>query len=140
MKERKLDGAPEGRGWYSIREAADYLGISQPTVFRWMKQGILSFYKVGGSTRFAKAGLDAIVEKTTGRKEALAASGRCASCGNSVLVDGRLQGTGNLYLCPRKSKFWVFAEALVPTKCRVCAACGHIQIFADTAKLKRLSP
>jgi excisionase family DNA binding protein len=138
-RKKEIEGTPEDRGWYSIQEAAEYLGISQPTVFRWMKQGVLSFYKVGGSTRFNTEGLDAVIEKTTGRKEAEASAGRCASCGNSVLVDGKLQGTGNLYFRPQKTKFWVFAEALVPTRCRVCTACGYIQIHADTSKLKRLS-
>ncbi len=132
--------SPSERGWYSIQEAADYLGISQPTIFRWMKQGTLSFYKVGASTRFSKEGLDAVVEKTTGQKEAEAVASRCAACGHSVMIDGKLQGTGNLHFRPKKSKFWVFAEALVPTRSRVCAACGYIQLNADVSKLKRLSP
>ena len=125
--------------WYTVQEAAEYLGISQPTIFRWMKQGILSFYKVGNSTRFSREGLDAVVEKTTGLREAEATAGRCAACGHSVLVEGTMQGTGRLYFRPLKTKFWVFAEALVPTKCRVCTACGYIQIHADTGKLSRLS-
>ncbi len=126
--------------WYAIQEAAEYLGVSQPTIFRWMKQGLLSFYKVGGSTRFSQEGLDAVIEKTTGQKEAEAAAGRCAACGHSVLVEGRLQGAGRLYFRPRKTRFWAFAEALVPTTARVCAACGYIQMHADTSKLNRLRP
>lgn len=126
--------------WYTVQQAADYLGVSQPTIFRWMKQGSLSFYKVGGSTRFSQKGLDAVVEKTTGRKEAEGTTHRCASCGHGVLVDGRLQGTGYLYFRPAKSKFWVMSEALVPTTCKVCEACGHVQIHADTAKLRKLLP
>ena len=138
------DNEPESaksneQNWYTVQEAADYLGVSQPTIFRWMKQGVLSFYKVGGSTRFAKEGLEAVIEKTTGQREAEAAAGRCAACGHSVLVEGKLQGTGNLFFRPAKTKFWVFAEALVPTQCRVCTACGYIQLHADTAKLKRLT-
>ncbi|MBA4386817.1 MAG: hypothetical protein C0404_02480 [Verrucomicrobia bacterium] len=126
--------------WYSVQEAAEYLGISQPTIFRWMKQGVLSFYKVGASTRFSREGLDAVIEKTTGQKEAEASAGTCTSCGHSILVEGKLQGTGNLFFRPEKTKFWVFSEALVPTRCRVCTACGHIQLHADTARLKRLTP
>ena len=61
--------------WYTIKEAADYLGISQPTIFRWMKEGILSFYKIGGATRFSREGLDAVIDKTTGQKEAEKANG-----------------------------------------------------------------
>ena len=128
----------EKKEWYTVQEAGEYLEVSQPTIFRWMKQGLLSFYKVGGSTRFSKEGLDAVVEKTTGIKEAEAAAGRCASCGHSVLVEGKLQGTGRMYFRPNKTKFWTFEEALVPTTCKVCTACGYIQIHADTAKLGRL--
>ncbi len=126
--------------WYSIEEAAEYLQISQPTIYRWMKQGILSFYKVGASTRFSQEGLNAVIQKTTGQREAEAVASRCAACGHSVLVEGKLQGTGNLYFRPAKSKFWVLAEGLVPTKCRVCTACGYIQIHADIAMLDRLNP
>ena len=126
--------------WYSIPEAAEYLGVSEPTIYRWMKDGFLSFYKVGGSTRFSQEGLDAVIEKSTGRKEAEAAAGRCAACGHGTLIEGRLQGAGRLYFKPVKTKFWVFAESMVPTKARVCAACGYIQVHADTQKLRRLTP
>ena len=132
-------GAP-GEQWYTVQDAAQYLGVSQPTIFRWMREGLLSFYKVGGSTRFSREGLDAVIEKTTGSKEAEAAAGRCAACGHGVLVEGRLQGMGRLYFRPIKSKFWTFQESLVPTLARVCAACGNIQLQADTDKLGRLRP
>jgi ribosomal protein L37E len=105
-----------------------------------MKDGILSFYKVGGATRFSREGLDAVIQKNTGRKEAEAASGRCASCGHGVLVPGRLQGTGRLYFKPEKTRFWTLEESLVPMKAHVCAACGYMQIHADTAKIQRLKP
>lgn len=137
MSDKSTSGA---RDWYSIAEAAEYLGVSQPTIFRWMKQGTLSFYKVGSSTRFSKEGLDAVIQKTTGQREAEVVSSRCAVCGHSVLVDGTIQGTGRLYFRPDKTKFWVFSEALVPTRSRVCTACGYIQIHADTSKLNKLSP
>lgn len=126
--------------WFSVRDAAKYLSVSQPTIFRWMKEGTLSFYKIGGSTRFSQEGLDAVIEKTTGIKEAEMAAGRCAACGHSVLVAGRLQGAGRLYFRPDKPRFWTFAEAMVPTKARVCTACGYIQLHADTGKLKKLKP
>ena len=134
---------PVGRGdkrWFSVREAAEYLDISQPTIFRWMKEGILSFYKVGGSTRFTREGLDAVVEKSTGRKEAEAAAGRCAACGHTILVEGRIQGMGKLYFKPDKTRFWTLEESLITTRARVCAACGTVQWVADADKLRRLSP
>jgi len=134
------DAASDSKRWYSVPEAAEYLGVSVPTLFRWMKDGQLSFYKVGGSTRFTEEGLDAVIEKTTGSKEAAAATGRCAACGHSVLVEGRLQGTGRLYFHPEKTKFWTFQESMVPIRARVCTACGYIQTHADATKLSRLLP
>jgi len=126
--------------WYSIKEAAEYLGISQPTIFRWMKEGVLSFYKVGNSTRFSQEGLDAVIEKTTGMKEAEKAAGSCIACGHTVLVEGRMQSTGKFYFKPSSSSFWSLHEALVSTRARVCPACGYIQLYADTDKLKKLKP
>lgn len=125
--------------WYTVAEAAAYLGVSQPTIFRWMKQGLLSFYKIGGATRFSQEGLDAVIEKTTGLKEAEAAAGRCARCGHTVLIEGRLQGTGLLYFRPTRTRFWTLKEAMVPTKAMVCPACGYLQIIVDTAKLTQLT-
>ena len=130
----------EEKRWYSIPEAAAYLDVSEPTLFRWMKAGTLSFHKVGGSTRFTRQGLDAVVEKTTGEKEGRDAPLRCAVCGNAELVEGRLQGTGKLYFKPAQTKFWVLAESLVETKARVCPACGCVQLHADVEKLGRLRP
>ena len=124
--------------WYTVLEAAEYLGVSQPTIFRWMKDGFLSFYKVGNATRFSREGLDAVIEKATGRKEADTARGRCASCGHTVLVDGRIQGAGRLYFHPAKAKFWTLRESLVPTVARACAACGYVQMHVDVEKLNGL--
>ncbi len=132
--------ASQPKRWYTIPEAADYLGVSEPTIFRWMKGGQLSFYKIGGSTRFTQEGLEAVIEKTTGAKEAEAAAGRCAACGHSILVEGRLRGAGRLYFQPQETKFWTFQESMVPTLARVCTACGYIQLHADTSKLTRLLP
>ena len=136
----QLSKIEHNQQWYSIKEAAEYLGVSQPTIFRWMKDGSLSFFKVGSATRFTQEGLDAVIEKTTGTKEAELAAGRCSCCGHSVLVEGHLRGAGRLYFRPTKSSFWVLAEAIVPTQARVCTACGHIQLHADTTKLKSLKP
>ncbi len=126
--------------WFTVGEAATYLDVSEPTIYRWMKEGLLSFYKIGGATRFSREGLDAVIEKSTGRKEAEAAAGRCSACGHNVLVEGRLQGAGRLYFRPFHARFWVFEESLVPTRAWVCAACGTVQMRADTAKLNRLRP
>jgi len=124
--------------WYTIAQAAEYLQVSEPTIFRWMKDGVLSFYKVGNATRFTREGLDAVIEKTTGRKEAEAVAGRCAACGHTVLIDGRLRGAGRLYFQPERSRFWFFGDSFVATRARVCPACGYVQLHADTEKLAHL--
>jgi excisionase family DNA binding protein len=140
-EEKMPEGTEAGaQRWYTIHDAAEYLGVSEPTIFRWMKEGTLSFYKIGGSTRFSREILDAVIEKTTGSKEAEAAAGRCMACGHTVLIEGTLRGAGKMYFRPHRTKFWVFEESLVPTAARVCAACGTIQMRADTQKLNRLSP
>ena len=140
IPEGNVEKERAGEGWFSSKEAAEFLGVSEPTIFRWMKQGLLSFYKIGGATRFSREGLNAVVQKTTGLKEAETAAGKCASCGHHLLIEGKLQGTGRLYFRPEKTKFWTFEEAMVPTRSKVCAACGYIQLHADTSKLTRLMP
>lgn len=128
----------DGQKWYTVEEAGTYLGVSRPTVFRWMKDGTLSFYKVGGSTRFSQEGLDAVFEKTTGRKEAEAVAGRCAACGHTMLMDGRLQGTGRLYFRPDETRFWTLQQSMVDLRARVCPACGFVQLNVNVDQLKRL--
>ncbi|HPD47634.1 MAG TPA: helix-turn-helix domain-containing protein [Anaerohalosphaeraceae bacterium] len=132
--------AEGARKWYTVREAAEYLGVNEPTLFRWMKEGAVTYYKVGGATRFSQENLDILFEKNTGSKEAQLLANRCTACGHTTLVEGRLRGAGQLYFRPDKSAFWVLAEAMTPTRARVCAACGYMHLYADTTKLKKLKP
>lgn len=128
----------EAKDWYSVKEAAEFLNVSEPTVFRWMKDGTLSFYKVGNSTRFTRETLEAMIDKRTGSREAGQKRLHCAVCGNSELLDGRLQGTGKMYFHLDKTKFWTLSTSQIATQARVCSACGHIQVFADVEKLASL--
>lgn len=126
--------------WYTIKEACEYLKVSQPTIFRWMKEGVLSFYKVGGATRFSREGLDAVIEKTTGSKEAEQIAGRCMACGHNILVKGRVQATGKLYFKPDKSSFWVLRESMVPTHAKACPSCGYVHFYIEPGNLRKLKP
>ena len=45
------------------REAAEYLSISKPTLYALKGEGILRFYKLGGSILLKVSELDAAVEK-----------------------------------------------------------------------------
>lgn len=135
---KQLPPAGPQSEWLSIKEASQYLGISEPTLYRWMRGGKLSFYKVGDSTRFRRENLDLVVEKHTGEKEAEQFGLRCIACGHSRLVKGTVQSTGRVYFRPDKTRFFTLSEGLVAVEARVCPQCGFVQTFADTAKLDRL--
>jgi len=128
----------QGKDWYSIREACDYLDVSEQTIFRWMKDGKLTYFKVGDSTRFRKEDLDLMITKFTGEKEAEKYGTKCVSCGHSVLIPGRIAGTGKVYFKPYKTKFFTLLEGLVNIEAKTCPKCGFVQIFSDTGKLNKL--
>jgi excisionase family DNA binding protein len=124
--------------WLSISEAAEYLGVSEPTIYRWMRDGKLSFYKVGDSTRFRSENLDMVVEKHTGAHEADYYGSRCVACGHSRLVRGRVQSTGYVYFKPARTRFLTLHQSLVRVEARVCPRCGFVQMFTDTGLLAHL--
>ncbi len=128
----------EEKLWFSIPEAAEYLGVSEPTIYRWMRGGKLSFYKVGDSTRFKRENLDMVFEKYTGTDEAEYYGARCVACGHSQLVGGKIQSTGNVYFRPAKTRFFSLLESFVGMEARVCPSCGFVQLFTDTKKLDKL--
>ncbi|MBI1320163.1 MAG: helix-turn-helix domain-containing protein [Candidatus Hydrogenedens sp.] len=131
---------PAGRDWFTVREAAAYLDKSEPTLFRWMKEGAISFYKVGRATRFTRDSLDAVIRKSTGQAEAEQAAARCAACGHSELIEGQIQSTGLIYFKPTRTRFWTLKDSNVRLQAKACAACGYIQLHADTQKLQALKP
>lgn len=124
---------------YTIREAARYLQVSEPTIYRWMKDGVLSFYKVGRGTRFTTEQLEAVKITHTAKPEAEKRKTQCACCGHGDLVPGRLQSTGLIYFKPEKTKFFTMESSTIDTKAWVCSSCGFIQLHADPDKLQRLS-
>jgi len=48
--------------WYSIQEAADYLGISVVTLRRYIKDHRITTYRIAGRYRFKKSALDDFIE------------------------------------------------------------------------------
>ena len=51
------------RALYSPRSAAEYLDVSTETLRRLVARGELLAVKLGGSTRYARVDLDALVER-----------------------------------------------------------------------------
>lgn len=126
--------------WYTVKDACEYLKVSQMTIFRWMKSGKLTHFKMGGSVRFTQENLDQVAKKKTGKSEATQAIEKCSICGNSELIPGKLQGMSRMYFKPDKTKFLVMSESLIPLTSKMCSVCGNIQLSGDTEKMSKLNP
>jgi len=133
-----VESAVHAEPWMTVKEAARYLGVSEPTVFRWMREGALSYFKLGGATRFKRANLDLVARKVTGKEEGEQRMARCAVCGHGYLVPGSVRSTGKLYFAPQRTKFFVLADSMISVEARACPVCGHVEMFADTGKLAKL--
>jgi excisionase family DNA binding protein len=123
--------------WFTIRNAAEYLQIGEPTIYRWMRDGKITFRKIGDSTRFLQEDLDAVVVVHPSGKHSKSDL-RCSSCGSTDLIEGKCQSTGLLYFVPEKSKFWTLKTSNVPMKSKMCENCGFINLKGDTEHLSKL--
>ena len=65
-------------------------------------------------------------------------NGACLWCEGKNLVEGSLTSTGHVYFKASNAKFWTLSENMVGVKARVCTDCGYIDLYADTAKLRKL--
>lgn len=124
--------------WFSVKEAADYLDVGEPTLYRWIKEGKITYRKVGDNTRFLQEDLEAMVEVFHRIKDADKAAEFCPVCGSPELAEGLVQSTGLNYFRPAKTKFWTLTDSYLETKARMCARCGAIIWYGDLAKLAEL--
>ena len=124
--------------WYSIGEAAEYLDVGEPTLYRWMRDGKITFRKVGDSTRFWQEDLDAVMQVFPSGKAQEKEREVCPACRHDELVEGKVRGTGLVYFVPQKTKFWTLKDSFVETTARMCTRCGSISWFGNTAKLAAL--
>ena len=124
--------------WYSIREAAEYLDVGEPTLYRWMREGKITYRKVGDSTRFWQQDLDSVMQVFHSEKDLDKAREVCPVCRHPELVEGKVRGAGLVYFVPKKTKFWTLKDSFVDTNARMCTRCGAISWFGDTAKLAKL--
>ncbi len=124
--------------WFSIREAADYLDVGEPTLYRWMREGKMTYRKVGDSTRFWQQDLDSVMQVFHSEKDLDNAREVCPVCRHAELVEGKVRGAGLVYFVPKKTKFWTFKDSFVDTNARMCTRCGSISWFGETSKLAKL--
>lgn len=124
--------------WLSIREAAKYLSIGEPTLYRWMRDGKITFRKVGDSTRFLHEDLDSFVQVFPSKKDAEKVKETCQACHSTDLVPGVFRTTGLNYFRPDKTKFWALKDANIKTHSMMCMQCGAISLFGDIKKMQSL--
>ncbi len=124
--------------WYSIREAAEYLDVGEPTLYRWMREGKITYRKVGDSTRFWQQDLDSVMQVFHSEKDLDKAREVCPVCRHPELVEGKVRGAGLVYFVPNKTRFWTLKDSFVDTNARMCTRCGAISWFGDAVKLAKL--
>jgi excisionase family DNA binding protein len=124
--------------WFSIKEAAEHLEVGEPTLYRWMREGKITYRKVGDSTRFWQEDLDDVMEVFHSEKNIESVKKICPVCHTGRLVEGTLRSTGLNYFQPRKTKFWTLKDSQIPTQAFMCDRCGSIQIFGDAGELADL--
>ncbi len=124
--------------WYSIKEAAEFLDVGEPTLFRWMREGKITYRKVGDSTRFWRQDLDAVMDVYHSEKDLENVKKLCPLCHLGELVEGVFRSTGLNYFLPRKTKFWTLQASNIETQAFMCDRCGSISLFGNTKKLTML--
>lgn len=134
--EERTDG--KGPRWYTIQQAAEYLEVGEQTIYRWMREGKITFRKIGDSTRFIKEDLDEVVQTFRSSKSAEEAREACPICHHEPLSEGGIRSTGLIYFRPDKTKFWSLQDSNVKTSAKMCPNCGAITLFGDVEKLAKL--
>jgi excisionase family DNA binding protein len=124
--------------WFSIPEAAAYLDVGEPTLYRWMRENKITYRKVGDSTRFWQEDLDSVMEVFHSERDLNKAREVCPICHHDELVAGKVRSTGLTYFSPAKTKFWTLKESFIPTSSKMCSRCGAILWFGDLDKLAQL--
>ena len=119
-------------------EAAEYLDVGEPTLYRWMREGKITFRKVGDSTRFWQEDLDSVMQVYRSAKDVEKVRTVCPICRHNELVEGKVRGTGLVYFVPKRTKFWTIKDSFVETRAWICTRCGAISWFGDTVKLAKL--
>lgn len=77
--------------WYTLNEAAAYMGVSRRTIYKWTKEGRLRTYILGKerTRRFRKEDLDRVPKQLgyAGAKKAPQALNALSASGDPVLAE-----------------------------------------------------
>ncbi len=132
------DSDTAGPAWFTIHEAAAYLQVGEPTIYRWMRDGRITYRKVGDSTRFLKEDLEAVIEVFPSRRDAAHGGTFCPACHHPDVVPGELRTTGAVSFYPSQTRFWTLKDSAVAVAASMCTRCGHVAIHGDVAKLQAI--
>ena len=132
------ESSVESPAWLSIREAAAYLQVGEPTIYRWMRDNRITYRKVGDSTRFLREDLDAVIEVFPSARESDHNRGFCPSCHHDHLIEGTVRSTGLLYFQPARTRFWTLKDSNLKVRALMCSRCGVIVLRGDIEKLSAL--
>jgi excisionase family DNA binding protein len=124
--------------WYSIQEAAAFLEVTEPTLYRWMREKKITYRKVGDSTRFWREDLDAVMQVFHSERSVEDSKSFCPICRSNEMVEGIYSSTGLNYFKPKKTKFWTLKASNISSTAFMCRRCGAISLFGDSKKLNGL--
>lgn len=131
------DSQPENPKWYSIKEAAEYLSVGEPTLYRWMREGRITYRKVGDSTRFWREDLDSMMEVFPSAKNLDAVRNFCPVCHHGDMVEGRMEAGETARFRPMDEAFPSARDGGVETSAWMCLQCGAIAWFGNLERLHR---
>ncbi len=137
MPKADKDESENSGDWLTISEACKYLQISEQTMFRWMRSGKITYYKVGKSTRFKESDLNKAVERVASRSTIPDDINTCKACGNDDLISGSLSALGELVFKPEDKKFSVWKDTSVGVTALCCSKCGTITLRANVDDLEK---
>jgi hypothetical protein len=107
-------------------------------LYRWMREGKVTFRKVGDSTRFWQEDLDSVMQVFHSDKDISKTREVCPVCRHDELVEGDFRSTGVVHFHPKKTKFWTLTGSAIPAIGKMCVRCGAIAWFGDSAQLAEL--
>lgn len=51
------------RQLFSVKETAEYLSVNQFSLYRWLRQGVLPYIKIGGRVRIDRDDIENYIKK-----------------------------------------------------------------------------
>ena len=63
----------------------------------------------------------------------------CPRCGDTCLVVGVLESTGQIRFRPAQTRFFTFRTSDISIRAQMCSACGNLVMTGNTSKLRQIN-